>query len=179
MNKEEAKEALSRTEAFLKIYENVGREIIEDIEKLKAIINKKDNWRDKLPQPEKEGYAFILNNTLKGLIADKVSKNSGCLRKPEHSFRTADQAELVKDKMLLMQEMHAFAHVRNEGWVPDWGDYSENKYGLYAIYAEVGCSYNRCHNDAVFGIAVKSEEIAKEMLEEFGERIEKIYNKQY
>lgn len=34
-------------------------------------------------------------------------------------------------------------------------------------------------NAFVFGVAVKSEEIAKEMLEEFGDRIKNIYNKQY
>jgi hypothetical protein len=34
-------------------------------------------------------------------------------------------------------------------------------------------------NGLVFGIAVKSKEIAEKMLEEFGARIKKFYNEQY
>ena len=34
-------------------------------------------------------------------------------------------------------------------------------------------------NAFVFGVAVKSRKIAKEVLEEFGDRIKNIYNKQY
>lgn len=84
-----------------------------------------------------------------------------------------------------MQEMHAFAHVMNEGWLPDWkneyGDKDDRKWGLAfnedadGVYAD-WCDYT---NPFVFGIAVKSEEIAEEMLVEFGKRIKAIYNKQY
>ena len=101
-------------------------------------------------------------------------------RKPEHAFKTEEQAELIKEKMLLMQEMYAFAHVKNEGWIPDWGDLSKEKFGvLYSAYEglEVECTMG-C-NYFIFGIAVKSREIAEEMLAEFGDRIKKIYNNQY
>ena len=78
-----------------------------------------------------------------------------------------------------MQEMHAFAHVKNEGWMPDWGDDDESKWGI-AIY-ENKCLIENFYdvNYFIFGIAVKSREIAEEMLAEFGERIKRIYNKQY
>ena len=87
---------------------------------------------------------------------------------------------LYEEKALLMADMMHFAYARNEGWVPDWEDDEQEKYGLtsdsyYKIYV---CSYFGC-NHFPFGIAVKSEEIAEEMLEEFGKRIEEIYNKQY
>lgn len=148
LTKDEARKKLRRAESDLRqaeivmeMHENGVRELREDIEKLKAIINKKDSWR---------------------------------------SVRVSDSwEELYEEKALLMADMMHFAYVRNEGWMPDWEDYSENKYGLYAIDGKASCSYNRCHNDFVFGIAVKSREIAEEMLAEFGERIEKVYNKQY
>ena len=91
-----------------------------------------------------------------------------------------DECVLLMNKVMLMQEMHAFAHVKNEGWVADWEDLSEEKFGiLYSTYEglEVNCSMG-C-NYFIFGIAVKSKEIAEEMLAEFGERVVEIYNKQY
>lgn len=87
---------------------------------------------------------------------------------------------LYEEKSVLMADMMHFAYVRNEGWLPDWADEDEYKYGIalegdggMGIYAQL------IFNEFAFGIAVKSKEIAEEMLEEFGERIEEIYNKQY
>ena len=52
MNKDEAKEKLRKkqselrqAEIVMEMHENGVRELREDIEKLKAIINKKDSWR--------------------------------------------------------------------------------------------------------------------------------------
>lgn len=184
MTKEEAKAKLrkaesdlKRAEIILEMHENGVRELREDIEKLEAIINKPDRWQDALVQPDTERYFYLTNDRYKGLAVDWSCATD---RKPEHAFKTEEQAELIKEKMLLMQEMHAFAHVRNEGWLPDWGRLSEEKYGiLYSGYdgLEVDCS-GGC-NYFIFGISVKSGEIAEEMLGIFGERIEKFYNKMY
>ncbi len=148
LTKDEAKEKLRRAKIDLRVaeilseeHEKAIKEIKEDIEKLKAIINKKDSWR---------------------------------------SVRVSDSwEELYEEKALLMADMMHFAYVRNEGWMPDWGDDDESKWGI-AIY-ENKCLIENFYdvNYFIFGIAVKSKEIAKEMLEEFGKRIEKIYNKQY
>lgn len=89
-----------------------------------------------------------------------------------------EQAGLVKEKMLLMQEILAFAHVRNEGWEADWRD-GGGKYGIVMVEDEITVKYYISVNAFIFGISVKSKEIAEEMLAIFGERIEKYYNKQY
>lgn len=89
-----------------------------------------------------------------------------------------EQAGLVKEKMLLMQEILAFAHVRNEGWEADWRD-GGGKYGIVMVEDEITVKYYISVNSFIFGILVKSKEIAEEMLAIFGERIEKYYNKQY
>lgn len=183
MTKEEAKNELRQAESnlrmaeiILEMHENGVRELREDIEKLEAIINKPNRWQDSLVQPDKEEYSYLIDNVYNGLA---VGWNSGSKRKPEHAFKRKEHAELIKEKMLLMQEMYAFAHVRNEGWLPDWENGKQLKYGItrerYRL--EVGCY--RGVNLVVFGIVVKSEEIAEEMLEIFGERIEKFYNKMY
>ena len=149
LTKDEAKEKLRRAKIDLRVaeilseeHEKAIKEIKEDIEKLKAIINKKDDWR-----PVEVSGSWL---------------------------------ELLEEKALLMADMTHFAYVKNEGWEPDWGDKSVTKFG---IVHSIDKGFNgNCRwgcNDFVFGIAVKSGEIAKEMLEEFGERIEKFYNKQY
>lgn len=148
LTKDEARKKLRRAESDLRqaeivmeMHENGVRELREDIEKLKAIINKKDDWK---------------------------------LVEVPDSWQA-----LYEEKALLMADMMHFAYVRNEGWVPDWGDDDESKWGI-AIY-ENKCLIENFYdvNYFIFGIAVKSKEIAKEMLEEFGKRIEEIYNKQY
>ena len=184
MNKEEAQAKLRKAESdlrqaniVLEMHEQGVAEIRDEIDRLQAIINKPDRWQDGLVQPDKEAYFYLSSNIDKGLI---VGVGGASDRKPEYAFKTEEQAELIKEKMLLMQEMHAFAHVRNEGWMPDWGDNEQVKYGLGTAYNHENylVSYFS-HNLFIFGVAVKSEEIAKEMLEEFGKRIERIYNKQY
>ena len=149
MNKEEVKaelrekqNQLRQAEAFLKIHENIVREIKEDIVKLEEFINKKDDWKS-VEVPDKWHQLYL-------------------------------------EKITLMADMMRFAYIKNEGWVPDWENDEKEKFGLtisiyYGIYS--GSYYG--YNSFIFGIAVKSEEIAQEMLEEFGERIEEIYNKQY
>ncbi|MDD4437953.1 MAG: hypothetical protein PHS04_07975 [Tissierellia bacterium] len=87
---------------------------------------------------------------------------------------------LYEEKALLMADMMHFAYARNKGWVPDWGSRCKEKFGI--VHEKYGVFKARCrmsYNSFVFGVSVKSEEIAKEMLKEFGKRIEEIYNKQY
>ena len=125
-----------------------------------------------------ERYFFLTSNVEKGLIAVSNS-NSMVRRRPEHAFKTEEQAELIKEKALLMQEMYAFAHIKNEGWIPDWKADEEEKYGVACARDKAYADCSIRINHLVFGIAVKSQAIAQEMLEIFGERIEKFYNKMY
>lgn len=158
MTKEEAKETLriaesnlKMAEVILEMHENNVRELKEDIENLKAIIDIKKDWKlVKVPN----GWKFF-----------KVPNN---------------WQKLLEEKVSLMADMMYFAYVRNEGWVPNWGDDEQDKYGLSISNNREVYSISYCvHNCFLFGIAVKSGEITREMLVEFGGRIKEIYNKQY
>ena len=183
MTKEEAKAKLRKAESdlrqanvVLEMHEQGVQDIQEEIAKLEAIINKPDRWQDGLVQPDKGQYFYLASDLSKGL---SVVLNFGINRKPEYAFKTEEQAELIKEKMLLMQEMHAFAHVRNEGWMPDWRDEEQVKYGVIQIKDEIVVDWFAHVNLFVFGVAVKSMTIAEEMLEIFGEGIKRFYNKMY
>lgn len=183
MTKEEAKAKLRKAESklrsanvILEMHEQGVQEIQEEIAKLEAIINKPKRWQDALVQPNKGKYFYLTSSADNGLVVDW---DSGSKRKPEHAFKTEEQAELIKEKTLLMWEMYAFAHVKNEGWMPDWGNVGQVKHGIVHKGNGVEVDWFTNVNSFVFGVAVKSMTIAEEMLEIFGERIEKFYNKQY
>ena len=160
------------------------KEKIEFLEKelatLKAELlktEKPEKWQDKLVQPSKEKYFYINASHESGLYVYEDDTHS--VRKPEHAFKTLEQAELVKEKMLLMQEMLAFAHVRNEGWTAHWEEDDQEKWGI--IHDEIVSTkfeviQGWLSNSFIFGITVKSREIAKEMFFIFGERVKKYYN---
>ena len=147
MTKEEAKAKLRKAESdlrqanvVLEMHEQGVQDIQEEIAKLEAIINKKDDWR---------------------------------LVEVPDSWE-----ELYEEKALLMADMMHFAYVRNEGWMPDWRDEKQGKYGIIQR-DERKVDFFDYINPFVFGVVVKSKAIAEEMLEIFGERIEKVYNKMY
>lgn len=149
----------------------------KELQELKNEINKpEEKWQDKLVQPNKMDFYKLESNSA-GLFPVLAPWRSH--RKPEHAFRTFEQADLVKEKMLLMQEMLAFAHVRNDGWDFDWTDGHTIKFGLVLIDDSVFVDKALMENNFVFGIAVKSERIAEEMFDIFGDRIEKYYCEQY
>lgn len=165
----------------LELLEKQQKEQDKEIAELKLLIQQeKDSkdWRKQLPQPPEGGYAYIDNN-MENSFSIYYNKG-GTKRKPEHAFKTKEQGQLVIEKILLIQEMLAFAHVRNNGWIPDWSiKKSTSKYGIISDNEITKVGMSVYVNHLVFGVAVQSEEIAKEMLEEFGERIQKYYSQQY
>ncbi|MDD4730068.1 MAG: hypothetical protein PHN55_15120, partial [Dysgonamonadaceae bacterium] len=123
----EAQDNLRQAEVILEMHENGMREIKEDIRELKAIINKKDDWK---------------------------------------SVEVPDEwHQLYLEKITLMADMMRFAYIKNEGWVPDWEDSYNKKWGLSINNIEgVNLDSYFNYNHFIFGIVVKSQEIAQEML---------------
>ena len=180
MTKEEAKQELEAIKLVYEIFKKSVNESDKRIAELEAIINKKDDWRDKLVNPVTDKHFYISVDITSRYGVDWLKPMAGCNRNAALLFKEKSHAKIVANKIQLMQEMHAFAHARNEGWIANWGGGSEKKFGvLYNVCKGFEVSSSKVCNFFVFGIAVESKEIAQEMLEEFGERIEEIYNNQY
>ena len=169
---------LRRAEIVMEMHENGVRELREDIEKLKAIIKKKDDWMEKLVDPKKDKHFYISTDITSRYGVDWLTP-AECKRNAALLFREESHAKIMANKIQLMQEMHAFAHVRNEGWMPDWRNVGQVKHGIVQNGNDAEADWFTHANSFVFGVVVKSKKIAEEMLEIFGERIEKFYNKQY
>ena len=138
------------------------------------------NWEDKWIQPDNGNFYKIGTETSEGF--ESIFYSTTSTRKPRHAFKTKEQADLMVEKCKLMVEMQNFAAVHNEGWTPDWERNDKYNFGIIINGSKDiplrADGYN-AFNSLVFGIAVKSIEIAEKMLEEFGTRIKKYYNEQY
>jgi hypothetical protein len=130
-------------------------------------------WRSRLLDPKKGEYCFIESDSDCCFSTYKEKYRSS--RKPEHAFDTLERAELFAKKITLFQEMTNFAYAMNEGWVAKWG-FKQVNWGVVMYDDICGIAYYGCVNPFIFGIAVKDEETAGLMLQEFGDRINEIYN---
>lgn len=91
-------------------------------------------------------------------------------------FKTKEQAEQHAKRLNLYTEMQVFANFRNGDWVADWNNEEQNKYGIVIYESLLSIEDMNSYCAFIFQISVKSEKIAEEMLEEFGERIEECFN---
>ena len=91
--------------------------------------------------------------------------------------------ELLTKKIQLFVDMQKFAMIENDGWVSNWKKYESAKWGLIindGIVNERGVRAvgMNTRNSFVFGVTVKTLDIAEKMKEQFGDRINEIYNTQ-
>ncbi|AMD85095.1 hypothetical protein SAMN05444369_101317 [Capnocytophaga haemolytica] len=155
----------------MNVFCNTERKELQVQDVLDYEIPKKD-WKEEL----KEGNICLR-------FWDEIGKlGVDCKNIPKKSlfYFDKDQQDLVDEvvfKLQLHLEMLRFAEVRNGDWEPDFENDAINIFGLHinvSNVVEVCCSYITIDgyiNQVVF----KSEEIAQEALEEFGERIKELY----
>lgn len=105
--------------------------------------------------------AFIFNETW----VEKVYQN-GLI------FKNEEEAEKYYKERILLFKMHKWAEEYNGDWTPDWEDCERKFYITYQMeYGEFNKSW--CVNYKQFTKLpyLKSEEIADQFIEEFGEEI--------
>lgn len=136
------------------------------IEELNELIAQKEKWgwRD-----EFEGYYYIYLD----YGGDwKIDYN---VLKYKNHYRTRVEAELRAKQIALYCDMKEWAKIHNEGWEFDWNNYDELKWGIDFSYGGFYVDKSHGSNSSIFGVMVKSKELAEEMLEEFRDRLH-IYN---
>ena len=159
INLEQAKELLKTAPAFTDI-------IYENFPELKP----KKRWFE-----EYEGGDYgVIQGSLSGIFMSnydiKLSYEN------IHTFKTNEQAQQHAKKLNLYTEKQVFANFRNGDWVADWRDMTQGKYAILFHCGVLTIESNFAIRNFVFQIPVKSQEIAEEMLEEFGDRIKECFN---
>lgn len=108
--------------------------------------------------------AFIFNETW----VEKVYQN-GLI------FKTEEEAEKYHKERELLFKLHKWAEEHNEGWYPNW-EVSDDKFYIYYFRNTesfcVGSDWNcNTFNKLPY---FKSEELAREFVEEFGDEIKEV-----
>lgn len=92
------------------------------------------------------------------------------------AFKTREEAEQFDKERILLFKMHKWAEEHNGDWTPDWEDCERKFYITYQMeYGVFNKSW--CVNYKQFTKLpyLKSEEIAEQFIDEFGDEIKEVF----
>ena len=89
------------------------------------------------------------------------------------AFETIEQAEQFDKERILLFKLHKWAEEHSGGWIPDWEDWQERKYIVEhdTSSKELKTAFYVYLQPLTKLPYFKSEEIAKQFIEEFGDEI--------
>ena len=92
------------------------------------------------------------------------------------AFKTREEAEQYDKERILLFKLHKWAEEHNEGWRPNWKDFKEIKYYIICNKEKGEFDINRCRcfRQLTKLPLFKTEEIAEQFIEEFGDEIKEV-----
>lgn len=138
-----------------------------------------DKKEFELTYPEHEETLYYISNASANICDiyffdnDNFSKNVF-----EHGlyFKTREEAEQQLKERKLLFKLQQWAKEKNDGWKPDWSDYSNNKFLIYydgedgVLRISAGSISNTLSNLPTF----KTRKIAQECIDLFGDEIKEV-----
>lgn len=123
-----------------------------------------------------DDYVYINNfgniynlNTLTIVEIEKIYKRG-------LAFKTREEAEQFDKERMLLFKFHKWAEEHNEGWIPNWKDFDEEKSTI--IYdnnhEELEIYETYFYRDFTKLPVLKSEKIVEQFIEEFGDEIKEV-----
>lgn len=91
-------------------------------------------------------------------------------------FKTEEEAEQYLKERKLLFKLQQWSKLKNDGWEPDWSDYSNNKFLIYydgedgVLRISAGSISNTLSNLPTF----KTRKIAQECIDLFGDEIKEV-----
>ena len=117
-----------------------------------------------------DGYGHI--NSLKGFSITFMHSHY----QRGLAFKTKEEAEQFDKERILINRAKDWAKKYNEGWKPDWGDFSKYNHAVtYDYHEKFYVKSYSCVNFLSKLPYFKSEEIAQQFIEEFGEEIKEVF----
>ena len=92
------------------------------------------------------------------------------------AFKTEEEAEQHLKESMLLFKIHKWAEEHNGGWTPDWSNFNETKHYI-TCKKEVGefdMNFCRTFRHLIKLPYFKTEEIAEQFIEEFGDEIKEV-----
>lgn len=138
-----------------------------------------DKKEFELTYPEHEETLYYISNASANICDiyffdnDNFSKNAF-----EHGlyFKTREEAEQQLKERKLLFKLQQWAKFKNDGWEPDWEDTGMDKWNIYFNHGYKGLAEMsiRIQEDFFKLPYFKSEEIAQECIELFGDEIKEV-----
>ena len=172
---------------------NDRKEINEIKEGLKGLLDRLDKLENTIPLPlspelynyflvdlPDDGERLFFIDNVQSTISSKIFdiSNMNDVKRFENGlfFKTKEEAKQFLKECKLLFTIKKWAELKNEGWVPDWSDYSNNKF-LICYDGEDGIlriNAGSISNTLSALPTLKTRKIAQECIDLFGEEIKEV-----
>ncbi|MDB6212444.1 hypothetical protein PNO24_00690 [Gemella haemolysans] len=159
-----------------KMYEEMKQEAVDEsiVQRFEALEEKVEKKPYKVEVPENIGDYYTLDNwgeiyNFEGFTIEYAEHHyrSGL------AFKTVEEAKKYYKERELLFKFHKWAEEHNGGWKPNWKD-DEIKYYITDEYDRFKIDYTVCYRMFIKLPYFKSEELAEQFIEEFGDEIKEV-----
>lgn len=162
-----------------KMYEEMKQEAVDNsiVQRFEALEEKVEKKPYRIKFPEDIGDYYIMNEYGEVYSLEEFSTNYAlCHYERGLTFKTVEEAERYDKERILLFKLHKWAEEHNGGWKPNWKDFKEEKYTIvYDHDCEKFYVYlNFYYGDLSKLPLLKTEEIAEQFIEEFGDEIKEV-----
>ena len=161
------------------MYEEMKQEAVDNsiVQRFEALEEKIEKKPYKVEVPEDIDDCVYINN-----IGNIYNLNTFTIVEYEKvykrglAFKTREEAKQFDKERELLFKLHKWAEEHNGGWTPNWRDFDEYKYSVlcdcdeYKLFIKESWYENAFSKLPYF----KSEKIAKQFIEEFGDEIKEV-----
>lgn len=170
---------------------NDRKEINEIKEAMKSLVDRLDKLENIIPLPlasfnffqvdlPEDGERLFFIDNVQSTILSKIFdiSNMNDVKRFEDGlfFETKEEAEQQLKERKLLFKLHQWAKFKNDGWVPDWSDYSNNKFLIYYDGEDglLRISAGSISNTLSSLPTLKTRGIAQECIDLFGDEIKEV-----
>ena len=161
------------------MYEEMKQEAVDNsiVQRFEALEEKVEKQPYRIKFPDDIGDYYIMNEYGEVYSLEEFSTNYAlCHYERGLTFKTVEEAEQYDKERILLFKLHKWAEEHNEGWKPDWEDGYEEKHFILYNTASEEFEFELYYYTPTFSKLpyFKSEEIAKQFIEEFGDEIKEV-----
>ena len=162
-----------------KMYEEMKQEAVDEsiVQRFEALEEKVEKKPYEVEYPKNlEDYYYIDVDGGIDLVGIHYGETQKEIYKRGVTFKTEKEAEQYDKERILLFKLHKWAEEHNGGWTPDWEDWQERKYIVeYDTSSKELKSAFYVYLQPLTKLPYfKTEEIAKQFIEEFGDEIKEV-----
>lgn len=162
-------------EELKKEVEELQKQISKLSLKIYGIESEKKPYEVEVPEDIENYYYVDETGLIERLWVYDISKQIEVFKRGL-AFKTKEEAEQFDKERILINKLKEWGKEHNKGWIPNWKDFDEEKNSV--IYDNEHENFKTIENYYYQEIIklpyFKSEEIAKQFIEEFGDEIKEV-----